>query len=173
MERLGHKALSQTVSSSKKQLLWEGVVSEFSQTMTQCLNLQLGGVNKICQIVVLVFPVLLSFCCTLHGIQAFSLMPHAGMREKAFRFTLIETQHMLSVILWWKQDCETSNNLSLPLKHSLSMPSPQLLSGFVTSIGLHRKPAGPATIQTCSVPPWEHWGQPQLSAHWEHRELWL
>lgn len=47
---------------------------------------------------------------------------------------------------------------------SLSTQSLQLFSEFVTFIGFHRKPAGPATTQTCSVRPWERWGQPRLSA---------
>lgn len=50
----------------------------------------------------------------------------------------------------------------LGVLHSLSTPSPMLLQGFETCIGLERKPAGPAVIQICSVRLWEQKGQPRL-----------
>lgn len=54
------------------------------------------------------------------------------------------------------------NPTFLGAPHSLSTPSPRLLQGFETCIGLERKPAGPAVIQICSVGLWEQKGQPRL-----------
>lgn len=113
-------------------------------------------VNKIYIIsVVLLLSVLLNSHCTLHddthahaatvslrvSLWGLGNRTELGMHSKQRLTTLC---HPLVIGLWKPQT-------TLALLHFLSAPSPQLLSGFVTSSGLHRIPARPCySIATLS-----------------------
>lgn len=93
-----------------------------------------GRVNKVCQCALSLFSALLNSCCTLHD----ATCAHGR-----------QTDTYIHISREWGTGIDLRRTLNRDA--ALNSRSSQPLSGCVTFIGLQRKPAGPATTQTCSV----------------------